>query len=354
MERIALISHLRLLILINWKEAGKWSFVRFLKTRVDQTRILQPLSLKTTVNSRFSAVSVYLSEFYVPLTALFLRKKADVVVSWQMRIGVIYGIFKRLFHGGKPPLHIIQDFHVDLTQTRWLYRARIAFMKLSLPGIDFFCCTSTEEETIYSRMFGIAKNRIVFLPLAPPSDDSLASAPLREDYIFSYGNSDRDYDTLVQAAADLNIRTVILSQRYCPRKPLPENVSHIRSRISEKEMYQWIVSSRMVIIPLKDYRISAGQLSLLQVMSVGRPVVVTHNMATREYAVHNQTALFYEAGDSRELAGCIQFLWNHEDASEEIGKQARQACSKFTGQRATVFAHLLEQCAAIIQKGEHE
>jgi len=270
-----------------------------------------------------------------------------------MRIGIFYGIFKRLLHIRKPPIHIIQDFHIDLTQTRWLYWMRIALLKLSLPGIDFFCCTSTEEEAIYNRIFGIRPDRIIFLPLEPPSPYCQEVVQSRSDYIFSYGNSDRDYDTLIKAVADRNIHTVILSQQYRSGKALPKNVSLIRNRISDKEMHQWIAGSRMVIIPLTDYRISAGQLSLLQSMSMGRPVVVTRNMATREYAVHLETAMFYDAGNSQELADHIQYLWNHEDISEEIGKQARQICSKFTDQRNRSFIHLLEQCNAIIQKGEN-
>lgn len=31
---------------------------------------------------------------------------------------------------------------------RWLIRFQIAPMKLAIPGIDYFCCTSTEEEAI--------------------------------------------------------------------------------------------------------------------------------------------------------------------------------------------------------------
>jgi glycosyltransferase involved in cell wall biosynthesis len=338
------------LLLVNWKEAGKWSFVRFLKNRVGRMRILQPLLPKNAKNRRISDISIFLSEFYMPVIALFLRKDTEVIISWQMRIGVVYGILKRVFHRRAPPLHIVQDFHIDVTRNEWLYRARLAFMKLAIPGIDFFCCTSTEEERIYSRMFGIPRDRILFLPLAPSSPPCLETVKTQSDYIFSYGNSDRDYDTLIEAVTNLNIRTVILSQRYHPGKALPNHVFHIRERISEKELYHWIVASRMVIVPLKDHRIAAGQLSLLQVMSVGRPVVVTMNMATREYAVHRRTAMFYEAKNSRELAAHILYLWNHQHISEKIGKQAKQLSSTFIDRRAAIFACLLEQCATIIQK----
>jgi len=347
------ISHLRVILQVNWKEAGKWPFVRFLKSRVGRLRILQPLLPQNTSTRRINDISIFMSEFYMPIMALFLRNDTDIVISWQMRIGVFYGILNRLFQRRTRPLHIVQDFHIDMTRKDWPYRAKIAFMRLALPGIDFFCCTSTEEETLYSRMFGIPGDRILFLPLVSLLSHCHETVKRQSDYIFSYGNSDRDYDTLIEAVAGLNIRTVILSQRYHPGKKLPEHVLHIRERISEKELYQWIVSSRMVILPLIDYRISAGQLSLIQVMSSGRPVIVTRNMATREYAVHHRTAMFYEAKNSQELADHIRYLWHHRHISEEIGKQAKQHSSTFIDRRTALFDHLLEQCASIIQKEEY-
>jgi glycosyltransferase involved in cell wall biosynthesis len=345
------ILQLKLLILVNWKESGKWSFLHSLKGAVKNVDVLQPVSFTHPVSSRLTYIINYLSEFYVPLMAVLRKKRQDVVISWQIRLGICYGVLKRIAHSQKPPVHIIQDFHIDLTQNRWLYRFQLILLKLAIPGIDYFCCTSTEEEEIYSRMFNIPRDRIVFLPQVPPTIYFELPAQPPKDYIFSYGNSDRDFDTLIRAAATLNIKTVILSQRYRPNTPLPGNVCLIRNRISEKELTQWVISSRMVIVPLNDYRISAGQLSLLEAMSLGRPIVVTRNMATREYAVHRQTALFCEARDSRELAENIQYLWDHSETAEEIGRQARQACQKLKGERMVVFTHLLERCNAIIQKG---
>ncbi len=349
-----MISRLKLVIMVNWKEDGNWSFLHLLKNKVQNVDILQPVSFTHPVGSRLTNISNYLSEFYGPLLASIRRKRFDIVVSWQMRIGICYGILKRIVHSQKPPVHIIQDFHIDLTQTRQLYRFQLALLKLAIPGIDYFCCTSTEEEAIYSRMFNIPRNRIVFLPLVESSSNFEESSHLKKDYIFSYGKSDRDFDTLVRAVAPLNIKTYILSQKYKPTVPVPENVCIIRGYVSGKEMIQWIASSRMVVLPLKDYRISAGQISMLEVMALARPLIITENMATKEYAVHQQTALFFEAGYDKELAGHIQYLWNNREAAEHIGQQARQAALKFDDRRLEVFNNLLERCTMDIQKGEHQ
>lgn len=346
-----MLYQLKLLILINWKEEGKWPFPHSLKGWVKQSEILQPVSLKQMASNRFTRISVYLSEFYLPVTAIFRKKKWDVVISWQMRIGICYGILKRMFHARKPPVHIIQDFHVDLTQTRWMYRIKTSLLKLAIPGIDYFFCTSTEEETTYSQIFGIPRNRIAFLPLIPPQSYFEEPDHPKTDYIFSYGNSDRDYDTLIHAVSHLNIHTVILSQKYKPQSHLPDNVSIIRDWISESELIQKIASCRMAVLPLKDYRIAAGQISMLQVMALGRPLIITENMATKEYAIPQQTALFFEAGDGNQLAKHIQYLWTHREAAEGIGQRARKLASKFNNDSMTIFKIVLEHYAMAIQKG---
>jgi glycosyltransferase involved in cell wall biosynthesis len=135
---------------------------------------------------------------------------------------------------------------------------------------------------------------------------------------------------------------------------VPENVFIIREYVSGKEMIQWISSSRIVVLPLKDYRVSAGQISMLEVMSLARPLIVTENMATKEYAVHKQTALFFEAGNDKELTEHIQYLWNHREVAKHIGQQARQANLKLNDNLMTIFGNLLERCTMDIQKGERQ
>lgn len=347
-----MISGLKLAVLANWKDEGDWSLSHLLKEKVRSVDLLQPVSFNYPIGRRLTDISDYLSDFYVPIAALIRRERFDVIVSWQMRIGICYGILKRFVHPQRPPVHVIQDFHIDLTQTRGLYRFNLALLKLAIPGIDYFCCTSTEEEAIYGRMFNIPRSRIVFLPLSEASPNFNEPSQPKKEYIFSFGNSDRDFETLIRAVSNSGIKTYILSQRYQARIPLPENVSILRDRISTKELVGWIASSRMVVLPLKDYRVSAGQISMLEVMALARPLVITENMATKEYAVHRHSALFFKAGSDKDLADHIRYLWNNRDSAEAIGQNARQAASKLNDKQMNVFVDLLERCANDTQKGE--
>jgi glycosyltransferase involved in cell wall biosynthesis len=132
---------------------------------------------------------------------------------------------------------------------------------------------------------------------------------------------------------------------------LPDNVSIIRDWISESALIQKIASCRIAVLPLKDYRIAAGQISMLQVMALGRPLIITENMATKEYATTQQTALFFEAGNGNQLAEHIQYLWNHREIAEEIGQQARKFALELNNNRMSIFRNVMEYYAMAIQKG---
>jgi glycosyltransferase involved in cell wall biosynthesis len=344
---------LRLVFLVNWREEGRWTFLDWLGKMVQSVAVLQPVSFRFRYSGPLIRISHYLSEFYVPLMAALGKKRYDVVISWQMRLGVCYGILKRLCHPQELPLHVIQDFHIDLTKTRGLYRVQLALLKLAIPGIDYFFCTSREEEEIYSRMFRIPRDRIVFLPLTESSSNFREPRQSPKDYIFSYGKSDRDFDTLIRSVATLSHKTYILSRTYVPSVPVPEHVCIIRDYIPQREMVQWISASRLVVLPLLDYRISAGQISMLEVMALARPLIITENMATKEYASHQHSALFFKAGNDKELRDHIQHLWHNPEIAEKMGELARQTAMTFDHQRMTVFSNLLSCCAGEIEKGEH-
>lgn len=344
-------SRLKLAILISWPEEGNWLLPRCLERQGQAVEILRPISFTSPFSGRLNRLSNYLSEFYNPIRALIQRNRFDLVVSWHMRIGICYGILKRIIHPRKPPLHIIQDFHINLARTDGPYRLKLALLRLAIPGIDYFFCTSTEEEAIYSEMFAIPRNRIAFLPLVQFLPDFKEPSSPPNGYIFSFGRSDRDFDTLIRSVTPLGIKTYILSGKYEPRVPVPEHVCIIREHVSDTQMVQWIAASQIVVLSLKDSRISAGQISMLEVMSLGRPLIITDNMATREYAVHRHSALFFRAGSDTELTDHIRYLWSHRESAEEMGRQARETLMPLNDKHVAVFTDMLERCAMDVAAG---
>ncbi len=161
-------TQVRLLLLVNWEEKGEWGFYRRIAERFSSVHVLQPSRHGFCKNPRWHRFCVCLSEFYLPVHALWARSSCDVVVSWSMRMGVCYGLLNRLFRSPGAPKHIIYDFHINQTRTDAFYRLRLWLLRRALPGIDFFLCTSRREATDYSELFSISPQNICFFPMTPP------------------------------------------------------------------------------------------------------------------------------------------------------------------------------------------
>ena len=107
--------------------------------------------------------------------------------------------------------------------------------------------------------------------------------------------------------------------------------------VSEEELIDLILSSRFVVLPLNDYAISAGQNTMIETMALGRPLIVTSNMATIEYATHGDTALFFQAQDVKDLQKQIQFLVQNPKIAEKMGYRAREAIRAFPDKEMAIL-----------------
>lgn len=330
----------RVLILVHWREEGKWDLLRSLEAKGISVDLLQPY-FPFLPDSPFNRFCPWLAEFYLPLIAMSRRNRFDIIVTWSMRMGVCLGLLNRLLLRGSRPKHVIQDFHIDLTRKDIGYKQKLKLLKWAVEGIDFFLCTSNQEAEIYTKIFQIPREKIRFFPVAPPRH-FLEIEPLpRGDYLFSYGNSDRDFETLLRVVRELHVPTVILSQRYRPSRPLPSNVTLIGERITLSSMIQWIMGARCVVLPLEDRRVAAGQIAMLETMALGSPLVISYNWATQEYAVHGREVLFFEPGDVATLKEAIHCLWEQPQTASAMGTQARKAAALIPERQVSAFVDLL-------------
>jgi Glycosyl transferases group 1 len=331
-------DRLRIMLVVTWQEEGEWYLCRQLTTRCQCVEVLQPSRSAGHCSKWTAALAGRMNPALLALRAFARRKRFDAVCSWCMPVGVCYGLLNRLFGGRGAPRHILRDFHINLMRTDWRYRVRLALLRMALPGIDMLLCTSREEAGLYAAMFGLAPGRVSFFPDVPPSQflTAQAAGPL-SDYIFACGNSDRDFDTLLAAVEGLGYDTVILSQQFTPRRPLPDGVRILSHRISMQAMQELIQQAAVVVVPLEHERVAAGQNSLLEAMALGRPVIVTDNFATREYAVQGRTALLCPPGDAARMAQLLRQVFEDRNATEAMAARARKATEEMLNRQVELF-----------------
>jgi glycosyltransferase involved in cell wall biosynthesis len=339
----------RLLLLLCWKERGGWYFLRRLRAAGLDVTVLAPFFQDGP--RRLARLSLRLSRFYLPVWALFRAGGQDAIASWDLPCTAVMGLLKRFVAPIlRLPHHLGRDFHINPTRAgEPRYAAKLRLLGAAMAGVDLALTTSRAEAVSYAAWFGLPRDRFAFFPDAPPSELFAVPPVPVADAVFAYGNSDRDFDTLVAAAGDIPAPVVILSQKYVPAGPLPGNVSLVRDYVSREELTRRIGGAACCVVPLLDAAVAAGQNSMFESMALGRPLVITENVATAEYVVSGKNGLLCPPRDPVALAQAVRSILADPAVAAAMGGQARQDARAWLDRQVAMFLDVVQ---ATIEKAD--
>lgn len=105
--------------------------------------------------------------------------------------------------------------------------------------------------------------------------------------VVAVGAEHRDYETLVRAAEGLPARVIIAAGSHWARAVpqigrLPSNVLALTDLLTFGELRQLYDRAAVVVVPLRETRFQAGVTTILEAMSMAKPVVVTATAGQRE------------------------------------------------------------------------
>lgn len=111
----------------------------------------------------------------------------------------------------------------------------------------------------------------------------------------------------------------------------------VKEYISRAELIRRIGGAACCVVPLRDAVVAAGQNSMFEAMSLGRPLVITENVATVEYATHGENALLCPERDPKALAAAVCSVLADPPRAAAMGDQARQAARAWLDRQIAVF-----------------
>jgi glycosyltransferase involved in cell wall biosynthesis len=131
--------------------------------------------------------------------------------------------------------------------------------------------------------------RVELLPYQVDADywrADAAPAP-GEPRILAVGSEHRDYDTLVRAVQGLPARVVIAAGSHWARavartSALPSNVEYYDRPLPFAQLREEYVRATIVVVPLHPVANQSGVTTMLEAMSMHRPLVVTASPGQRE------------------------------------------------------------------------
>lgn len=188
-----------------------------------------------------------------------------------------------------------------------------------------YCVLSSSERESFPVTWGVDPERVHLTPFYWTLPDDEPPALPGGEGVFAGGDSLRDHDVLVAAAAEVAAPVTIATRRPRPAA-VPRNVHW--GAVSPEAFLERMRASAVVAVPLLPGLVrSAGQQTYLNAMALGKVVVVSDVPGARDHVVDGETGLLVPAGDSRALTGALQWALDPANgpAVRAMGTRAREA-----------------------------
>jgi glycosyltransferase involved in cell wall biosynthesis len=196
----------------------------------------------------------------------------------------------------------------------------------------------------YERCLGLPRERMVAVHFHHTVRGYATDGIKPGDYVFSGGNSLRDYPTLLEAVRGLPIPVrVATSWRPPAGTDVPANVT--LGPTSAAEFRTLLAGARVVVLPLRTDRLrTGGQQSYLNAMALGRPVVVTDPFDAPYYIEDRRTGRIVPPADPAALRAALEGLLDDPAVARALGERGRDFALPLDQEHtwSRVLAHALD------------
>ena len=263
------------------------------------------------------------------LEALIILNRYDVVLSHTEKVSFPLALMLKWFRSSKPHIVVLSRItSVDRKKTD----RKLWFLKKTRKSVTRFLIWSSVQRRIAIERFGVPLDKIILLKRGI---DQLFWSPreVETDMICSAGMEARDYPTLVDALRDLKIPCHIAAGTsrgdiFNTIKKLHE-ISDLPAwvTIGKKkpvELRSIYARSRFVVIPLIPTDSDNGLTTILEAMSMGKPIICTRAEGQIDIIQDGVTGIYVPQGDSEAMRDAIQTLWDDPERCEKMGRAARE------------------------------
>jgi glycosyltransferase involved in cell wall biosynthesis len=234
----------------------------------------------------------------------------------------LYGLMHNL-KTDRPTL-VRTDPLLQLPASRYLARPKIEYLRAAIRGVDRLIVWSPAVIDRYVERFGLPREKMAAQHFHHTLSGYDVSGVKQGDYVFSGGDSMRDYLTLIEAARGLRARVIIATRLKLGQQiSIPDNVTV--KAVSAAEFRELMAGARLVVFPLRTDSIrTSGQQSYLNAMALGKAVIVTDTIDAPFYIEDGETGALTPSGDGAALREAIASLLDDPERARKLGQAARE------------------------------
>lgn len=285
----------RIVWLVDWRDSEDAGFADAFSEIGDAPRVIRSRPTGPTVGTRRHRFYSYPA--YVSLATRGLAARPDVLVTWQPLVAALLALVPF-----RPPIVAIEPVLVE-NDRRLMGR----FTQWALKRVECVVCCSEGVAERFAKM-GFSQDRLAVV------DRGVVLQAVRQgpgdDYLLAGGREHRDWVTLREAAASVDLPVRL----GAPNPPADHGKLEVLPVLSHAEYLEQLRSARALVIPLKDGSRAAGLHALLEALAHGVPVIASHNMATTDY-ITDGTGILVDAGDVDELRDAMKRISDPEFAA---------------------------------------
>ena len=260
------------------------------------------------------------------------RMHYRVILTDGEQVGIPFAVFQKFLGWLRRPCPRPRPQHLMITHVLSTNKKKIFFNLLRIQShIDIFFVYSHWQKRFIESSWKLPAERVVFTPFMVDAHffDLRHVTPQRQRMICAVGLERRDYPTLLKAVEGLDAKVVIAAASPWSKQsdttqnaPIPPNVTV--QRFSQHELRQLYADSCMLVMPLYDVEFQAGVTAILEAMSMQRAVVCSRTRGQTDVVVQGQTGLYVPPGDPQALRQAIDYLLDHPDEADQMGRAGRK------------------------------
>lgn len=224
----------------------------------------------------------------------------------------------------RPPTVMVGELWEPTSGSRVVVERLV--VRLADRSIDRYLVLSQAEAELLPRMWPLDRSKLRVRPFYfEPAEHGIdGSLPARGRTVVAGGDSLRDYGPLLEAARRLpDVPFLLVTKKVIPGPHLPPNVE-VRS-VPYTEYVAALRDAGVVAVPVRrDVRRSAGILTFLMAMHLGKPTVVTDALAVDEYIQDGITGILVD-GSVQGWVTALRRLLEDDDEADRLASAARSA-----------------------------
>lgn len=234
------------------------------------------------------------------------RRRPDAILFSHLPMAAaVTNLARRVIAPSVPQIAFAFNF------TTLTYDLRARFFARAFRGITEFVVYSTYERAFYAETFGIALDRMRYLPWTmetpvPGPENPMAG---KGAYVCAIGGEARDYATFAAAMrARPTLPAAVVARDYSLRGvDMPANVS-VFTNLAAAKTWAILAGAEAMVLPLRDDRTACGHITLVAAKLLGVPVIATDSVGISDYTGGGRVAGLVPPGSAEAIAAALDRL----------------------------------------------